>query len=82
MRMIKDADPAAKTPVETSKSSIVNNVLSYHFSSGTIFPFQSIFLPLIIPESINVLFWPALSSSCFKISTSVFSASSGLTGSL
>ena len=90
--MIKDADPIAKSPVETSKSLIVNKVLSYHFSSGTTFPSQSILVPLDkTPDYLIVLFIPApfLISSistlviCCSISTSVFPLSSGgMTGSL
>jgi hypothetical protein len=65
------ADTPAKSPVETSKSSIVNKVLSYQGSSGTIFPFQSIFCPFITPESIKVLFYPGVYSSSVLISVSV-----------
>ena len=65
------ADTPAKSPVETSKSSIVNKVLSYQGSSGTTFPFQSIFCPFITPESIRVLFWPGASVSSTLISCSV-----------
>jgi len=82
--MIKDTDPMAKSLVETSKSLIVNKVLSYHFSSGTRFPSQSILVPLAkTPDYFIVLFIPAPSLISSSISTSVFPLSpGGMTGSL
>jgi hypothetical protein len=53
---MKEADPIANIPVETSKSLIVNKVLSYHFSSGITFPSQSILVPLArTPDYFKVL---------------------------
>jgi hypothetical protein len=75
--MINDADPMAKSPLETSKSATVNNFLSYHFSSRTTFPFQSILVPFDrIPDSIKVVLKPEFllfsSYSSISISISVF----------
>jgi hypothetical protein len=54
--MMKEADPIANIPVETSKSLIVNKVLSYHFSSGITLPSQSILVPLArTPDYFKVL---------------------------